>query len=329
MAIQLTIIGLERIGCSIGLALKEHTQKITRVGHDRKDPNNKKALELGAIDKATGNIKDAVVAADIVILAVPVDEIKETIEVISNDLKAGAVLLDTSILKNEVAGWVKEFVPEDRYFVSFQPTLNPLYLSEPLNDIQYAHADLFHKSMIVITSPPKTDGDAIKLASDLAFYLGSSPYFADPHEVDGITTGTEILPELLASTYINLITSQPGWREGQKIASHSFADLSGSILNAPEREMFGQAIQGNKDNTIRMLNEMMIGLRNVREIIENEEWDELHKLISLARERHGDWLYNRNKANWENSANYDEIPSSGDFFLHMIGFSKKKKSKPE
>jgi len=89
MAIQLTIIGLERIGCSIGLALKEHTQKITRVGHDRKDPNNKKALELGAIDKATGNIKDAVVAADIVILAVPVDEIKETIEVISNDLKAG------------------------------------------------------------------------------------------------------------------------------------------------------------------------------------------------------------------------------------------------
>ncbi len=329
MSIQLTIIGLERIGCSIGMGLKEHAEKITRVGHDRKDTNNKKALELGAVDRTTAKIKDAIVDADIVLLAIPIDEIKETIKIISSDLKAGAVLLDTSILKNEVAGWVKEFIPEDRYFVSFQPTINPSYLTEPGNDIQFAHADLFQNSMIVISSLPKMDGDAIKLASDLAHYLGASPYFADPYEVDGITTGTEILPELIASTYIKLITSQPGWREGQKIASHTFADLSATILNSPEREKFGVAVQGNKENTIRMLNEMMIGLRNVRDLIENDQWDELHQHILAAREEQRDWLYNRKKANWDNLQTSDEIPSSGDFFLHMIGFSKKKKRKPE
>ena len=46
--------------------------------------------------------------------------------------------------------------------------------------IDAAHADLFKNSLMIITSPPGADADALKLAADLAVLVGSIPFFADP-----------------------------------------------------------------------------------------------------------------------------------------------------
>ena len=74
MTIQITVLGLSQVGVSIGLALAEHKEKIVRVGNDRDPGVMGKAKKMGAFDTTTFNLPGAVEKADVVILALPVDE---------------------------------------------------------------------------------------------------------------------------------------------------------------------------------------------------------------------------------------------------------------
>lgn len=325
MAINLTVIGLDKIGVSIGLALKEHSQQINRIGYDREGSRHKKVLELGAFDQTPLKIEAAVETADIIILAIPIDEIKETIQVISPKLKPGVVIMDSSPIKITVLDWMSELLPEDSYYVSFHPTLNPKYFSELSTDLSFAHEDLFKNSQVIITNTPKTDGDAIKLASDLARFIGSSPYFADPYEIDGLIAGTEILPGILAAAYIQSLTNEPGWNEAQKVANNLFFGISENIHHLLEREQFGKSAKLNKENTLRAINNLIFSLKDFRDAIDSENEEELQKLMADAKNAQEDWKTNRKRGDWDNLSDYSEVPSSGDFLLKLIGFGKKRK----
>ncbi len=87
--------------------------------------------------------------------------------------------------------------------MTMTPTLNPAYLDETKLGIDAAHADLFKNSLMVITSPPGTDADALKLATDLAMLLGSIPFFADAYETDGLMAAVHLLPELVAAALVD------------------------------------------------------------------------------------------------------------------------------
>ncbi len=327
MSIQLTIIGLDKIGLSLGLALQKQTEKITRFGHDRKSENHKKAQELNAIDEAPGKILKAVENADIILLSLPLDEIEDTISVIAPALKPGAVLLDTSPLKIQVFDWVKQYLPEDRYFVTFHPTLNPKYLHEQSTDLAFAHDDLFHKSNIIISSFPSSDGDAVKLATDLARLIGSKPFFADPYEIDGLVAATEILPRLTAAAYLHAVIKQPGWIEGQKIAGTSFKFMADEAKRQLERENFGTSVLSNKENSIRTINNMMIALHDLRTLIEADEKEALKDWFAFAVDQSESWEKERFKADWDNLDDYSNLPTTGDFFAGMLGFKKRKPKK--
>ena len=90
MTVQLTIIGLGQIGTSVGLALAEESERIFRLGHDRELGAARRAEKMGALDKVSINLHSAVEEADLVLLALPVDQIKETLEFIREDLKPAA-----------------------------------------------------------------------------------------------------------------------------------------------------------------------------------------------------------------------------------------------
>ncbi len=186
MTIQITIIGTGRIGTSIGLALADETEQLYRVGHDRENGYANHAQKMGAFDKTPINLHAAVKDADIVVLAIPVDEIYETLRQIVDDLKAEAVVIDTSAIKSTVSAWAKELLPENVDFLTMALTLNPEHLLDGKTGVESAHADLFKKSLAVITSPHKTSEAALTLTTNLAVLLGSRPFFVDEAEYEGL-----------------------------------------------------------------------------------------------------------------------------------------------
>jgi prephenate dehydrogenase len=98
---QITIIGTGLIGGSFALALKKHGFKGRIVGCDR-GPVLKQARQIGAIDDAMIDPVAAVEGSQVVLLAIPVGAIIETVERVGPSLPAKTLLTDVGSTKAEV-----------------------------------------------------------------------------------------------------------------------------------------------------------------------------------------------------------------------------------
>lgn len=327
MTIHLSVIGCGKIGTSIGLALKNHTQEIHRTCFDRVPGISKQARDMLAFDQIALRINECVENADVVILAIPVDELLITIDTISPYLKSGSILIDTSPIKISIKKYIEDKLPEDRYFLSFFPTINPAYIHEAENSPEFAHDDLFSNSLIVLTGSERTSNEAFKLGTDLSKYLGAQVLFADPHEVDGLLAATEILPKLVSSAYIHTVMDQPGWKEGRKLTNNSFNSLTQLITHLDEREDYGKSAELNQKNTIRTINNMINSLKDIRDLLQEENSSAIQKWYQESIENHKKWSEERNLAAWNKIAGKENIPSSADFFKNLFGFGNKRKDK--
>ena len=324
MTIQITILGLGQIGASIGLALADKKSSITRVGSDREPEVCKRAQKMGAVDKIHFNIPSAVRNADVVMLCLPVNEIKTTLETISRDLKEGCVVVDTSPIKIGVAEWAESLMPKDRHFITMTPTINPLYLVEAEVGVGAAHADLFKNSLMVITNLPGAEADVLKLAADLAALVGGTPFFADPYEVDGLMAAVHLLPELLAVALVDATVNQPGWIEARKVAGKSYARVSLPLLEPNESDAHGQAALLNKQNTLRVLDNTLESLYELRRAIAEDDEEGLAEMMHNAIKARDEWRKQREKSDWERGS-AQELPTKGDIMGRLVGLGRKPK----
>ncbi|HEX2981325.1 MAG TPA: prephenate dehydrogenase/arogenate dehydrogenase family protein [Anaerolineaceae bacterium] len=320
MAIQLTLIGMGQIGASIGLALSEHTELVRRIGHDR-DPNQaRKAEKLGALDQVSFNLPSAVHQADLVILTESVDNSRETLQLIAQDLKEGAVVLDTSPLMVSNSEWAGQHLPAERHYVSFVPTLNPAYLYEAGQGDEEPHADLFKDSLVAIGSTPGTHSEAIKLASDLTNLLGATPFYTDIYEMDGLLAANHVLPQIMAAALTHAVTGQPGWREGRKVAGRAFTAATRPVMSLDDEQKLGQSILLNQANVVRLLDDMIAELDSIRQLVTDQDQDTLNQYLTDAVLSRDSWWGKRQKGDWLN----EDIPnvntgSSGGILGRLFG----------
>lgn len=319
MPLKITILGLGRVGASIGLALAKIKDQAIRVGNDREPLVMRQAEKMGAVDKTTINLPTAVKDADVVIMALPVDEIRETMEVITQDLKPGAVLIDTSPVKSAVMQWAEELLPaDDRYFVALTPSLNPAYIKEISQKIEDAHADLFQNSLVLITAPNGVDESALELATNLTKILGASPLFTDSIESDGLNAICNLLPRLVSAALVNTTVDQPGWREARKLAGHAYAQATELALYPEETKGLGEAALLNPENTVRMLDQMVAELHSLRDAIAANDAAALQQRLEHARSEREDWIGHRLTANWEPRPDV-RVPSGGEMIGKLFG----------
>ena len=162
MPVQITIIGLGQTGASIGMALAQHKNTLSTVGHDIELAVERAAEKKGAVEKTEHNLPKAVKDARIVLLALPVHQVRETLEFIARDLMDGTVVVDTTPVKSEVAKWAQNILPEGCYYVGLVPTIGPDFLHETGTGLDSARADLFSKSIFLVDAPPGAPGEAVQ-----------------------------------------------------------------------------------------------------------------------------------------------------------------------
>jgi len=319
--VQLAIIGLGQIGTSIGLCLGAQPDLVYRTGYDTQKAITRKASQMGAIDAAAKELKFAVRTADFVILALPFDQIRPTLTAIAAELKDGAVVMDTAPQKEIVTSWADELLPEGRYHVGLVPVLNPSYLHEPGLGIDAARSDLFQDGMIWIVSSLDTPSAAIKLASDLAHFLGARHRFADPLEVDGLMAQTYLLPQLIAAGLLDNTVDRPGWWEAGLLAGRAYAEVTHPILFS-DQEALSSAILANSQNMLRSLDGLIESLQDLRSDIEVDDQDALRQRLECARQGRIQWWQTR--LNPAERLGDVEIPSSADFWKQLFGSRNRK-----
>jgi prephenate dehydrogenase len=325
MTVQMTIIGLGQIGASFGLALGTQRDLVNRLGFDRELGVAKQAEKLGAVDKSAFNLPASVESADLVLLALPVDQIRETLRIITPDLREGVVVMDTSPAKASVSAWMAEFLPAERYYVGLSPAINPAYLTESVTGVNAARADLFKDALIAITSPLHAPAEAIKLAADLVSLVGGKPLFSDALEVDGLLAATHTLPQLLAAALVGATTNQPGWQEGRKLASRDYAQVSGPALYPSGAETLRDQALLNRENVARVLDNLIVNLEQMRLAIQAGDAASLEEQLVQARQARQEWLRQRMTSDWVGEeAPPSETPKTSDIFGRFVGLRRKK-----
>ncbi|HCC78640.1 MAG: hypothetical protein A2X25_10000 [Chloroflexi bacterium GWB2_49_20] len=321
MSIQITILGLGRIGASAGLALGRHSNQVERTGFDYQNAIAMQAKKIDAVDRIEVNLPDSVKQADVVVLTLPLNKVRETLKTIAPNVREGAVILDTSPAKESVAAWVKELFPTKRYYVGINPLLNPLYLADQDESIESATADLFENGSMAIAAPEGTSGEAITLAANLSGLLGASPFFCDLAEMDGLTAFTHLLPQLVSTALLNATLDQPGWRDGSKFAGSDYAAASSSIAGHEESASLCAAALLNKTHLLRSLEATLAALYGLRDDIENDQGEQLESLLEHARVGRAQWWNERHKlASQANELQSAGMPKAGDFWKQQVGF---------
>ncbi|NTU55094.1 MAG: prephenate dehydrogenase [Anaerolineales bacterium] len=319
MPVQITIIGLGQIGASIGLALKARGTNITIVGHEKDSRTAKAAQNAGAVDNCKYNLYDSVRDANIVVLALPFAEVRETLELIASDLQEGTLILDTAPSKGTVAAWAKELLPQGRFYVGLFPSIHP----DKLHGIDYgvaaASADLFEKSVTVVTAPYGTPENVFKLTTDLISLLGSLPLLMDTDEADGLLGKVQIFPQLAAAALLDATLDQPGWLEAKKLAGRPYAAVTSGLGYHDDAASLREAALENRENMVRLLNSYITSLLQLRDELEDGDREALGKRLENAWNGRVRWFEERSAADWSNREGQKiDTPSIGERINHMF-----------
>ena len=308
----ITIIGTGLVGASLGMAiLSSRGSEIEVLGHDRDHGQANLARRMGAVSKVDRNLISAASKADMLILAIPALEIRETLELIANDLKAGCVVHDTASVKAPVLQWADELLPPEVSYVGGDPIL---FGDEA--GIESARADLFAQKQYCITPSSRASSEAVRLVTDLVAMTGAIPHYIDPYEHDGLVGATEQLAGVLAVTFLRSLASSGGWRDMRRMAGETFDRVTCFTVDDPT-EYKGHALL-NKDNLIRWIDTVQAELSQCRALVDRGDGPAIQDYYEIERENRLMWLRDRAAQNWGDMPEGTDIPTSGEFISEML-----------
>jgi prephenate dehydrogenase len=308
----ITIVGTGLIGASLGMAiLKARGKELDVLGHDIDHAQAGLARRMGAVTHVERNLISACAKADMLILAIPARAIRETLELVANDLKSGCVVTDTASVKVPVLQWADELLPSQVSYVGGDPIL---FGDEA--GIESARADLFAAAQYCITPSTRASSEAVKLVTDLVAMAGAIPHFIDPYEHDGLIGATEHLADILAVTFLHTVTSSAGWRDMRRMCGATF-DRVTCFSNADPAEYSGRALL-NRDNALRWIDALQGALSQFRMLVDRGDREAIEAYYGVEMQNRLQWLQDRAAQNWGDMPEKTDIPTSGEFLSEMF-----------
>lgn len=188
---RVAIVGLGLMGGSLALALRGKRRSI--IGFDRSPEIVEQALQRQVVDVATPDLA-GVANADIVVLATPVRTIIELIPRVAALMRPGALLLDLGSTKGQIVE-VMNRLPEGCVAVGGHPMCG-----KETSGLDNADAGLFQGARFALVPTERSTGEALSLATELAYAVGACPLVLDAYEHDQAVAVVSHLPYLLAAS---------------------------------------------------------------------------------------------------------------------------------
>ncbi len=262
---QITLIGLDRIGASIGMALREeHSRKYTVIGYDSDQDLHARATKIGAVDNAEWNLDTAVRDADIVVISTPVSAAYEMLENIAPYLKLGATVTDTCNTKRSILHWAEELLPARASFVGGHPLVNN---SNTQSDEPSPY--LFVQSSYAVVPLPTSSESAVQDVRQLCGDLRAKPIYMDAAEHDSFSAAVEGVPALVAAAVLNAASNSPSWHEISKFVGKDFISMSQPMANDPAW-INGMAVT-NRDMLTHWIDQITLDLGKIKVALQDNE----------------------------------------------------------
>lgn len=318
--VAVAILGLNRIGTSIGLALKQYNQRATAkhqfkiTGYSGRSEHVKTAQKLGAIDQVASQPFDAVRGRDIVVMAMPYADIDAAYQAIGGDLRPGVVVLDFSPLKSSPFKSAAKHLSKDAHVMGLTPLVNPAYLFDPLDAPDKATANLFDGGTMLLMHSVSCIPQAIELGGDFAAILGARTQFIDVAEHDAMLAATDVMPNLLGLAYYTALSTATGWQDVQRNTNPAFGALTRSLFDTHPDDLVA-TLRDNRQDLVRVLDSVMLTLRDMRAALANDDRDALEAAATNGAESYEAWYNNRFHWKFDNG---DQKPPEAPSMMSMF-----------
>ena len=273
--LKVGILGLGLIGGSIAKSLKYFSKEVVIAGFDTNRQNANFALENQLINYLITEINEENMDQDLVIVAVPISELKNIFSQLSK-IKKSFIITDVCSVKEPVIEIAKQLL-EDKLsdFVPGHP-ISGLELSGPEN----SEDNLFENSPVLLTPLEETGKYAIEVVVKIWDDIGAKPLIIDASLHDRFLAATSHIPHVLAYMAMNTVQTLEV-EELEYFIGGSFRDLTRVAESSPA--LWGNIFLNNKKNIIDMCQVFIDNLSLVQTMLENEDSKALASYLEIAQ----------------------------------------------
>ena len=295
MTVNVAFIGLGQLGLSAALALAGQSNEIRLTGWDPDLDSRVAADRYKIFTPVCKRALDAVRDANLVILALPSDDVQPTLKVLGSSLRRDVAVIALSPLHTQMRQWAQEALGKHTPFISIYPSPNAAGLEELEFGPDAARADDFEKSPVFIAGAHDAPPAMLDLAVDFAVLLGGHPVFTSPEELDGLISANLLLHQLAAAVLMKTAAEQSSWHEGKAIAGKALFHATLPLKDLTDREIIGLTATSNSENLTRLLDGLIRNFIQIRDDLKANDLGRVTVTYKDALEFREDWLADRRK----------------------------------
>lgn len=277
MIARLGLIGVGLIGGSLAAALREADYVREVVGYGRSLSNLEDATRLGLIDAALPSPEAVARAADVVVVAVPVDSIATVLAQIAGVIGPTAILTDVGSVKRSVVDAAHEILPADyRRFVGGHPIAGT-----ERSGAAAARADLFRGRRVVLTPDDTTDAEALARVQAMWVAAGADVVQMSVTDHDRILAASSHLPHALAYALVDMLVRMDEHRAIFDCAAGGFRDFT--RIAASDPTMWRDIFLANADHVVALLRQYQDDIETLAQAIERGDTQWLVDTLTRAK----------------------------------------------
>lgn len=268
-----TVVGIGLIGGSMALALKEKRLAQKVIGVDANRNHQQKALNLALVDEVV-DLKEAVVASDLIILSVPVNALLPTVQTVLNAVDQ-QIVMDVGSTKSGVLEAIKDHPKRGRFVAT-----HPMWGTEYSGPDAVVHGAFAGKAT-VICNKEESDEEALQTVENLYTALGMHLVYMNAADHDVHVAYVSHISHITSFALANTVLQKEKEEEAIfELASGGFESTVRLAKSNPGTWV--PIFMENRENVLDVLNEHISQLRKFKACLEKENYAYLKELIEDA-----------------------------------------------
>ena len=275
---RVALIGLGLIAGSMAHAMRRHGLADHIAGHARSPETRAAAREIGLVDSVHDTAAEAVIGADLVVLAVPVGAMEAVAREIAPHLAPGCTLTDVGSVKQAVIEAVAPHLPEGVHFIPGHPLAGTEH-SGPHSGF----ATLFENRWWLLTPQPETEPEAVARLRALCEAMGANVDEMDAAHHDLVLAVVSHTPHLIAYTMVGVADHlrRVSQSEVVKYSASGFRDFT--RIAASDPTMWRDVFLTNKEATLDILGRFTEELFMLQRAIRMGDGEQLFDYFTRTR----------------------------------------------
>ncbi|RBP51478.1 prephenate dehydrogenase [Arenicella xantha] len=286
---QVTIIGTGLLGGSLARDLKALSLAQRVVGVCRSDETAKTALSQGIVD-AVLPLHEAIVAADLIVLATPMQAMGSILKQMEGRLPKQAIVTDVGSVKTDLYQAIKLQVPS---------MLAQFVLAHPIaggenSGVEASKLGLFKNKHVIITETDEVSQAAVAKVTQMWEKVGAMVLAMSLQEHDAVFAKTSHLPHVIAFSLVNFLSHQSDRERLFDLAAAGFYDFT--RIASSNAEMWRDICITNRAEVLKALDGFSAQIEAIRDNVASADQAAILEYFGSAKQARDAGLLKRAEA---------------------------------